>query len=236
MKNIDENPLNMAPTVPRASESGAQEGRETPKMRKERMLADLRAGKGTDNKSKSRKRKVPEVIPHDGIPPEVLELEKRNGIAPADKPGIGEAERQEVIDVLRNGRPVRDESYVKDGKPVGDPPSRKRRVVAKGVYPPRPKYMAAVSIDGVGTFRTPVYHILDAGFGVIAIMPCGVEDTIFIPEAGAKVSISADLPTGHVEYKCFYPGVLAKWTEGADSVNVLAFIKADVPVQATPET
>ena len=59
----DSSSFDNVPRVPRATEGGAQEGRETPKQRKEKMMAARRGTKKTQT-----------------VPPEVLEFEKQNGL------------------------------------------------------------------------------------------------------------------------------------------------------------
>ena len=95
----EESLLDSVKSVPRATPGGAQEGRETPKQRKQKMLAALKA----ENKAEA-----------GDIPPEVLEFEKANGIpspGPAKNPEPP-AERQIPASLPKPSRPRKPRTHV----------------------------------------------------------------------------------------------------------------------------
>lgn len=171
--------------VPSASASGKQEGRESPKQRKQRMIEYLKSGRPP-------------------VPDEVLAFEKANGISVPDKSAVKESDQDQ------------------SGK---EKPARKRRE-PKPVEiqkPARKKIVVSIEIEGVGTYRTPVYNIVDANYGIFVVFPNGTEDTVFIPSVGTEITISVpgEKPAS---YRCYYPGVVAE-IPGLDAC-VMAFIKA----------
>jgi hypothetical protein len=175
--------------VPVATIGGAQIGRESPKQRKQRMLAEMAKGSQQD------------------VPAEVLDFEKAHGVqVPVRSSPVKRQEAQE---------------------PESSSRKRKYHPVVKLT---REKFVVSMEISGVGTYRTPAYNVVDAGYGLFVVLPKGDSDTIFIPGVGTQVSISAHRPA-EISYKCFYPGIMAE-IPGLDAV-VLAFVKVDEPSKET---
>lgn len=177
--------LDSAKTVPVATIGGAQAGRETPKQRKQKMLASM--------KKKSR----PE------IPAEVLAFEKSRGISVPDK--------EDDVDPVPS---------TETNVTVADKPKRSPRRQSPAVQ--RKKIVISMELDGIGTYKTPAYDVVDANYGFFVVLPKGDNDTIFMPGIGTSVVIST--PDG-TKRKCYYPGVVAEFP--MLNACVLAFIKAD---------
>lgn len=186
------------PTVPVASETGAQPGRETPKQRKAKMLAEMRASK-----------KAADL----GVPAEVLDFEKAHGISVPDKQNKPDpSSADDVPDVVAVAPVIR---------------RRHRRVEASGATQKRSKMVVSIFITGAGEYRTPAYGVVEAGeFGLFLLLPSGSDEAIFIPSAGSLLTLKyRDPVSGNVSVPCYYPGVAAD-IPGLDAY-VVALIKAD---------
>lgn len=203
MKTDFSKPTSDTPVVPHASEGGAQDGRETPKQRKARMLARIKAGAPARM-----------VKPNDDIPAEVLEFERKSGISvPSHELGIPATD----IEAAPPPEPVRPE-------PAAGVLKQRRRASRPSVPRERRiKSQITIAIAKVGEFRTPSYGVLDAGFGVIVLLPDSPGETVFIPEVGTVVEIRKNDGTDPV--RCFYPGVSAP-IPGTGMI-AMAFVKSD---------
>jgi len=197
--------------VPRATESGKQEGRESPKEQKMRMLAELSA----------RKNKPPKPVKVPKVPKKVLEAERKAGIKLAGVPDDDDLESDPNVDPT----PI---EVIPDLPPIQpDPPTRRRQAVQR-----RPRKQAevkkafplSIEIPSVGTFTTPANEVLDAGYGLVVVAPGGQDAASFVPNPGTRVVLG--LPGGRQQH-CYYPGVCADMPDG--KTRILVFIKAESP-------
>lgn len=194
--------------VPRATEGGKQEGRESPKEQKMRMLAELSA------KKKKPAREIPQ---------EVLDLEKAAGI---HMPGGAPAEELDAF-----GEPV-PESVPEDKKERLAPWPQPRAEKPKRKYKKRePKKVMVVSVEveNVGTFSIPATDVLDAGYGIVLLSPGTADSASFSPKPGTYVRLQ--LPDGR-DIPCFCPGISADLPGG--KTRMTAFVKASEPSGQTP--
>lgn len=203
--------------VPRATESGKQEGRESPKEQKMRMLAELSARKNKPSKPT----KVPKV------PKKVLEAERKAGIKLAGVPEDEDEDQGQVVDQTPLDR-------IPDLPPIQpDSPARKRQPAVR-----RPRkavetktwFSLSIEIPDVGTFTTPATDVLEAGYGLVVLAPGGQDVASFVPNPGTMVVLG--MPDGGKQ-ECYYPGVCTELPDG--KTKVLVFIKAShAPADETP--
>jgi len=80
-----------------------------------------------------------------------------------------------------------------------------RAPVIKQAAPiPQPaRKRVSMEIENAGTYSIPAIDVVEAGYGVFVVLPCGSNDAVFTPTPGASVRVLFD---GKV-HDCYFPGV-----------------------------
>lgn len=60
-----------------------------------------------------------------------------------------------------------------------------------------------LQVENAGSYSIPAIDVINAGFGVMVLLPAGENDAVFIPNAGTAVDITFKNET----YQCYFPGV-----------------------------
>lgn len=75
-----------------------------------------------------------------------------------------------------------------------------------------------MSIEGAGTYSLPAIDVIPSMFGVLVVLPCGDNDTTFLPNPGVAVRIQFK----GASWNCYYPGIAGEFKELG--IMVLAFV------------